>query len=81
MRTAVCCWAMALLLAAGVQAADFGTRGGPEPANIDAISGVLRQDRYDRELLISFSAPPRAARRAIRPWRCESPRFSWWLFG
>ena len=35
-------------------AADFGTRGGPEPANVDAIADVLRQDPYDLELLISY---------------------------
>jgi hypothetical protein len=35
-------------------AADFGSKGGPEPANIDEISELLRQDPYDLELLISF---------------------------
>ena len=35
-------------------AADFGSQGGPEPANIDEIADVLRQDPYDMELLISF---------------------------
>jgi hypothetical protein len=44
----------ALLFASGTAAADFGSRGGPEPANIDEISDVLQQDRYDMELLISF---------------------------
>ena len=44
----------ALLFATFTQAADFGARGGPEPANIEAISGVLRQDAYDMELLISY---------------------------
>lgn len=39
---------------AAVDAGDLGTRGGPEPANIDEITGVLRQDPYDLELLISF---------------------------
>ena len=48
------CLATALLLAAHAAAADFGSKGGPEPANIDAIAGVLRQDPYDLELLISF---------------------------
>jgi hypothetical protein len=43
-----------LLIASGVRAADFGSRGGPEPSNIDEISDVLRQDRYDMELLISY---------------------------
>jgi len=54
MRTALCCWVMGLLFAAGAHAADFGTPGGPELANIDAIAGVLRQDAYDMELLISY---------------------------
>src|SRR5262249_45822385 len=44
----------ALMLAPATLAADFGSRDGPEPANIDEISGVLRQDPYDLELLISF---------------------------
>jgi hypothetical protein len=44
----------ALLFAADVAAADFGTPGGPEPANLDEIANVLRQDPYDMELLISF---------------------------
>jgi len=43
-----------LLFVSAVAAADFGSRGGPEPANIDEISDVLRQDPYDMELLISF---------------------------
>jgi len=54
MRTAVCCIAAALIFAAEAAAADFGSKGGPEPANIDGISNVLRQDPYDLELLISF---------------------------
>jgi hypothetical protein len=44
-----------LAIAPGVfAAADFGTRGGPEPANVDEIADVLRQDPYDMELLISY---------------------------
>jgi len=43
-----------LLFTLSTQAADFGTRGGPEPANIEAISAELRQDAYDMELLISY---------------------------
>lgn len=43
-----------LLLAPLTQAADFGSRGGPAPANIDVIGSVLRQDPYDLELLISY---------------------------
>ena len=54
MRAAVWCAVTALMFAADVTAADFGTRGGPEPANIDAIANVLRQDPYDMELLISY---------------------------
>jgi len=42
------------LLASHAVAADFATPGGPPPANIDEIAAVLRQDRYDLELLISF---------------------------
>ena len=53
MRTALWC-AAALMFAAEVLAADFGARGGPEPANIDEITNVLRQDPYDMELLISY---------------------------
>ena len=44
----------ALLLATHVLAADFGSKGGPEPGNIDQIADLLRQDPYDLELLISF---------------------------
>ena len=44
----------ALAFAAHAAADDFGTKGGPAPANIDEIVGVLRQDPYDLELLISF---------------------------
>jgi len=54
MRTTVWCAVTVLLFAAGARAADFGSKGGPEPANIDEIAGVLRQDPYDLELLISF---------------------------
>ena len=44
-----------LAFAPGVfAAAEFGTRGGPEPANVDEIADVLRQDPYDMELLISY---------------------------
>ena len=54
MRGAVWCAMTALMFAADVAAADFGTKGGPEPANIDEIANVLRQDPYDMELLISY---------------------------
>jgi hypothetical protein len=43
-----------LALATHAFAADFATPGGPEPANIDEVAEVLRQDPYDLELLISF---------------------------
>ena len=44
--------ALAWLSSAG--AADFGSRGGPVPANVGEVVSVLRQDPYDMELLISF---------------------------
>ena len=51
----VICSAIAVLVFASVAgAADFGSRGGPEPANVDEIISVLRQDAYDMELLISY---------------------------
>ena len=46
--------ATALIFVAHAAAADFGSKGGPEPANIGEIADVLRQDPYDMELLISF---------------------------
>ncbi len=54
MRAAVCRSLAALVFAANAVGADFATRGGPEPANVDEIARVLRQDPYDMELLISF---------------------------
>ncbi|CAG9184895.1 hypothetical protein LMG23992_05363 [Cupriavidus laharis] len=49
-------WAVmiAALLSAAAVAADFGSKGGPEPANVDQIADLLRADPYDLELLISF---------------------------
>jgi hypothetical protein len=44
----------ALAFAGCAAAADFGSPGGPEPANVGEVMGVLRQDPYDLELLISF---------------------------
>jgi hypothetical protein len=44
----------ALAFASHAAADDFGSKGGPAPANIDEIVNVLRQDPYDLELLISF---------------------------
>jgi hypothetical protein len=43
-----------LLVAGAASAADFGAPGGPPPANVEEISGILRQDPYDLELLISY---------------------------
>jgi hypothetical protein len=54
MRATAWCVVAALAFAADAPAVDFGTPGGPEPANVDAIAKVLRQDPYDMELLISF---------------------------
>jgi hypothetical protein len=42
------------LVPAPALAADFGSKGGPEPANIDAVVDILAADPYDMELLISF---------------------------
>jgi hypothetical protein len=44
----------ALAVALDATAGDFGTKGGQQPANIDEIANVLRQDPYDMELLISY---------------------------
>lgn len=46
--------AAALLAHALVAAADFGTRGGPLPGQLDAVFTQLREDPYRMELLISF---------------------------
>jgi hypothetical protein len=54
MKATSWCIATAIIFVAEAAAADFGSRGGPEPANVDEISDVLRQDPYDMELLISF---------------------------
>jgi len=44
----------AVFIASSAAAADFGTPGGPEPTDIDAVVETLRKDPYDLELLISF---------------------------
>jgi hypothetical protein len=44
----------AALFAGSAAATDFGTPGGPPPANVEEIAGLLRQDPYDLELLISY---------------------------
>jgi hypothetical protein len=54
MRSKAWFMVLALVFSAAAMAADFGSKGGPEPANIDAIADLLRQDAYDLELLISF---------------------------
>jgi hypothetical protein len=43
-----------LAFAASPVAAEFGTKGGAEPANIEEFAAFLRQDPYDFELLISY---------------------------
>ena len=53
-RAAISCAVLALVFAIDATAADFGSKGGPEPANIDEIANALRQDPYDMELLISY---------------------------
>ena len=54
MRVAAWCAVTALMFATDGVAADFGTKGGPEPANIEEIANALRQDPNDMELLISY---------------------------
>ena len=54
MRFPVWFGVVALVFATDLVAADFGSKGGPEPANIDAMADRLRKDPYDLELLISF---------------------------
>jgi len=54
MRLATWLVVIALLLSGSASAADFGSKGGPEPANIDQIADLLHKDPYDLELLISF---------------------------
>jgi hypothetical protein len=46
--------AAAIALATGAAAADFGSPGGPEPANLGEIAQLLGKDPYVLELLISF---------------------------
>ena len=43
-----------LAFAASPAAAEFGIKGGAEPANIEEFAAFLRQDPYDLELLISY---------------------------
>ncbi|SPA32626.1 hypothetical protein CBM2637_B130015 [Cupriavidus taiwanensis] len=56
MRTRPVLWfvAMLLLLPRLALSSEFGSKGGPEPANLQQIASRLREDPYDLELLISF---------------------------
>ncbi len=60
MRTRLVLWFVAmalllpLLLLQSALATEFGSKGGPEPANLEQIASRLREDPYDMELLISF---------------------------
>jgi hypothetical protein len=54
MKDAVAIVTAGLLAAGAASAAEFGTPGGPPPANVEEIAGILRQDPYDLELLISY---------------------------
>jgi hypothetical protein len=46
--------AAAAAFASLAEAADFGSPGGPAPANVEEIAAVLRREPYDLELLISY---------------------------
>ncbi len=54
MKRALAFVVLGLLAVGAASAADFGTPGGPPPANVEEIARVLRQDPYDLELLISY---------------------------
>lgn len=54
MKISVWCAAAVFSCTTCAAAADFASKGGPAPANIDEAAQVLRQDPYDMELLISF---------------------------
>lgn len=54
MRLAIWLVVVAVLWSGAAVAASFGSKGGPDPANIDHIADLLREDPYDLELLISF---------------------------
>jgi hypothetical protein len=53
-RLVIGCVIAALMFAVHAAALDLGTRGGAAPANVDETMGILRQDPYDMELLISY---------------------------
>ncbi len=63
MRTRLVLWfvAVAILLPPLALATEFGSKGGPEPANIEQIATRLREDPYDLELLISFGTSKRGS--------------------
>jgi hypothetical protein len=46
--------AVALVFSGTAAAADFGSPGGPEPANVAEIAEILGKEPHDLELLISF---------------------------
>lgn len=46
--------AMCLFIAQGAAAAEFGSKGGPEPAGLAGAFDTLRADAYELELLISY---------------------------
>jgi len=54
MKRTACHVLAVLAFANGAAAADFGSKGGPQPANVDEVASVLRRDAYDMELLISY---------------------------
>lgn len=63
MRTRLVLWfvAVAILSPRLALATEFGSKGGPEPANIEQIAARLREDPYDLELLISFGTSKRGS--------------------
>ncbi len=54
LTSAICLLAAALAWEAHASTVDFGTKGGPEPANVAELASLLHRDPYDLELLISF---------------------------
>lgn len=54
MKLKIAFFGFLLWWAASAIAAEFGSPGGPEPANLNQVSAFLRKAPYDLELLISF---------------------------
>jgi len=54
MRFRSWCIAVVGAFASLAAAADFGSPGGPAPANVEEIATVLRREPYDLELLVSY---------------------------